>query len=99
MKLGCITAGCLHRGMVIELVWSDPFKSVKHMGYENTTKDTETSTWQLHKKCHISAKGKSLKFKPVVLQDGRFCRHYMSRANGCQALLGTVKLLFPQGVR
>ena len=39
------------------------------MGYENTTMDTEISTQQLPKECLILAKGKSLKFKPMALQD------------------------------
>ena len=57
MKFGDITAGCLRRGTVIEPVWLAPFKSVKHMGYENTTRETEISVWQLHKNCLVLAKG------------------------------------------
>ena len=64
-----LTAGHLRRGMVLEAVWLAPIKSAKHMGYKNTTMDMETSTWQLCKKCLILAKGKSLKFEPVALQD------------------------------
>ena len=59
MKLGGITAGCLRRDMAIEMVCLATFKSVKHMGYENTTRDMEISTRQLHTKCLILAKGKS----------------------------------------
>ena len=44
MKLGGIAAGHLRRSMVVELVWLAPFKPVKHMGYETTTRDTEIST-------------------------------------------------------
>ena len=68
MKLGDITAGCLRRGTVIEPVWLAPFKSVKHTGYKNTTRDTIISTRQLRKECLLLAKGISLKFKPMALQ-------------------------------
>ena len=44
MKLGCIAAGCLHRGVVINLLGLAPVKSSKCMGYENTTWDMEVST-------------------------------------------------------
>ena len=71
MKIERIAAGCLGRGMVIEPVWLAPFKSTKHMGYQNTTGDTEISTRQLRKKCLVLAKGKSLKFKQMVLQNSR----------------------------
>ena len=67
MKLGGIAAGRLHRGMVIELVWLAPFKSVKHMEHENTTRDMEISIRQL---CNESQRV-SLKFKPMALQDSR----------------------------
>ena len=71
MKLGGTTAGCLPRGTVIEPVWLAPFKSVKHMGYENITRDMEISTWQLHKESlNLKPKeGKSLNFKLTALQN------------------------------
>ena len=71
MKLGVISAGRLRRGAVVELVWLAPFRSVMHMEYENTTMDTEISTWQLCKECLILAKGKSLRFKAMALEDSR----------------------------
>ena len=69
MKLGGIAAGRLRRSTVIEPVWLAPSKSTKHMGYENTTRDMENSTRQLRKECLVLAKGISLKFKPLALQD------------------------------
>ena len=65
MKFGSIAAGHLCRGMTVEPVWLVPFKSVsvKYMGYENITRDTEMSAQQLCKERLILAKGKSLKFK------------------------------------
>ena len=36
------------RGMGIEPVGLAPVKSIKHMGYENTSRDVEISTRQLH---------------------------------------------------
>ena len=62
MKIGCIAADYLHRGMVTGPVWLAPFKSIKHMGYENTTRGMEISTQKLHTKCLVSAKGKSSKY-------------------------------------
>ena len=67
-ELGGMAAGCLCRGIVIEPLWLAAFQYVKHKGYENTTRHTEISTQQLCKECLILAKGKSLKFKPMVLQ-------------------------------
>ena len=69
MKLGGIAAGHLRRGTVIELVWFTPFKSVKHMRYKSTTRNTEISNRQLRKECLVLVEGKSLKFQPMVLQD------------------------------
>ena len=50
MKLGGIFAGRLCRGTVIEPVWLAPIKSVLQMEYENTTRDMEISTPQIHRK-------------------------------------------------
>ena len=73
MKFGCIAASHLRRGTVIESACLAPFKSVKYMGYENTTRDREISIQQLYqkkkKKSLISAQGKPLQFKPMALQD------------------------------
>ena len=69
MKLGGIVAGHLWRGTLIGLVWLAPFKSAKHLAYKNTARDKEICTRQLRKECLVLAKGKFLKFKPMVLQD------------------------------
>ena len=67
MKLGGITASHLCRGTVIEPVWLASFESVRHMGYKNKTRDKEISPRWLCEECLVLAKGKSLKFKPMVL--------------------------------